>query len=73
METIKFMGMCKVLSDYVYACSGSGQAEKYTKTTEKISEYVRSEYTMGSNIRTAIETLTTSTLIMPEDQGVNAT
>jgi len=65
--------MCTALSKYVYNCSGAGQAEQYTKTTEKIAEYVGSEYTMGSNIRTAIESLTTSTLTMPNDPGANAT
>ena len=57
IETTKFVGMCTALSEYFYDCSGAGQAEQYTKTTEKIAEYVGSEYTMGSNIRTSIDTL----------------
>ena len=72
IETPRFIGMCTALSEYTYDCSGNGQAEQYSKTTEKIAEYVGTEYTMGSNIRTAIETLTTSTLTMPIEPGANA-
>ena len=73
IETPKFVGMCAALSEYVYDCSGTGQAEQYSKTTEKIAECIGTEYTMGSNIRTAIESLTASTLNMPADPGANAT
>ena len=72
IETPEFVGMCAALSEYVHDCSSTGQAEQYSKTTEKIAEYVGTEYTMGSNIRTAIETLTTSTLTMPIEPGANA-
>ena len=27
IESIKFVGMCTALSEYVYDCSGAGQAE----------------------------------------------
>ena len=72
IETTKFVGMCSALSEHVYDCSGADQAEQYTKTTEKIAEYVGSEYVMGSNIKTAIETLSQSTLTMPNDPDDNA-
>ena len=68
----KFVRMCSALSEHVYNCSGAGQAEQYTKTTEKIAEYVGSEYVMGSNIKTAIETLSQSTLTMPSDLDEDA-
>ena len=57
MEITKFVGICSALFEHVYDCSGAGQAEHYTKTTENIVKYVGSEYMMGLNIKTAIETL----------------
>ena len=46
---------------------GAFQAEKYTKTTDKIAKYIGHEYTMGPYIRTTIEILTPSVIDAPDD------
>ena len=72
IETTKFVGTCSELSEHVYDCSGAGQVEQYTNTTEKITECVESEYIMESSIKTAIENLRKLTLTMQGDPDTSA-
>ena len=72
IETTKFVGMCSAIPEHVYDCLGAGQVEQYTKATEKITEYVGSEYTMGSDIETAIETPSPSTSTILDDPDTDA-
>uniref|UniRef100_A0A7S2WM52 Uncharacterized protein n=1 Tax=Eucampia antarctica TaxID=49252 RepID=A0A7S2WM52_9STRA len=61
-KAAKFVGLCPVLVEYMYECSGPGQAERYTKTRERINEYIRIAFKIGPYIRTALDILAPYTI-----------
>lgn len=73
LKQTKFVEICTALEDHIYNCSGVGQAEQYTKTIERIAEYVDHEYSMGLLVRTYIEILTPVTTTTPKDLNDTAT
>ena len=66
----KFEGQCTDLQGHIYDVSSPRQAaDMYTKTTREIVEYIDTNYTLGSDISGAIETLQEP--VIPKPKPVN--
>ena len=70
--TSKFEGNCDALKGFIYDCSDNRQADRFTKTTLKIGEYVGSNYTRGKDISRLVETLKVPVIDMPAPPAEDA-
>ena len=55
--TTSLKGECEALGDNMYSIGDTRQADKYTKTTEVILNYIQANYTEGNDVKEALENL----------------
>ena len=53
-DTPKVRGKCEALGSDVYSIGNAGKAEKYTKTTEAIMNYIQGNFNGGNNVKEAL-------------------
>ena len=54
----KRRGECAELGGYIYFIGDARQADNYTKVTEAILNFIQRMYTMGNDVKLALERLT---------------
>lgn len=70
----KFEGKCPELAGHIYDYSNARQAaDKYTKTTREICEYVGRTYKFGADTKVALQTLKKPVFQDPPDPPPSAT
>ena len=68
----KFEGRCSDLTGFIFDCSDNTQADRFTKVTREISEYVLKEYSYGSDLHISILDLEETTIPEPDDPDPGA-
>ena len=53
----RFKGACEELKDHVYTVGDAKQSDRYTKTTERILDYILGNFDQGCDVRTSLEEL----------------
>ena len=56
-RSTQFKGACEDLKDHVYTVGDAKQADRYTKTTEQILNYIQREYDQGQEVKDSLEQL----------------